>query len=94
MSYYGWTNRATRAFSMWIVEVLGDDAVYRERDRILAELGKDCDKTEAAKDLAEWIHERICELDDEYLPHNAYGYMVRDLLPDIDYLEIAEHYFD
>jgi len=94
MGYNGWTNRATWLVSMWLCEIVGDDALYQERDRILAELGTDGDKTEAAKDLADWIHRQIHDLEAEYLPDNAYGRMVIDLMPDIDYLEIAEHYFE
>ena len=111
MSYNGWTNRATWLVSMWLCEIVGDDALYQERDRILAELGttesgvlvvpgvkyarlSDDAKTEAAEKLGEWIHEQIHELEAEYLPDNAYGRMVIDLIPDINYTEIAEHYFE
>ena len=94
MSYNGWTNRATWLVSMWLCEIVGDDALYQERDRILAELGTDDEKKASAEKLGEWIHRQIHELEAEYLPDNAYGRMVIDLIPDINYTEIAEHYFE
>ncbi len=89
--YNGWTNYETWCAALWI-DNDGMGEIFRERMQELTEV-EDMDTDERKENLAEYIKEMI-EENNPVQDASMYSDLLTTALQEIDWYEIAEHYFE